>query len=95
MKKYWYCEGVDESWMTAEGDEGWQKTVEQYAAKYARHPGGPYYLASEVDEMLAKLQASNDWNAQALKHANQDISRLERELRDANEELKWRRVSDE
>lgn len=35
-----------------------------------------------------------DWNRKALRHANQDISRLERELRDANEELKWRREAE-
>lgn len=56
MKKYWYCEGVDESWITAESDDGWQNTVRQYEAKYARHPGGPYYLASDVDARIAELE---------------------------------------
>ncbi len=60
MDRYWFCEGVDEAWMTKEGDASWERTVEQYAARYAKHPGGPYYLASEVDALLAELKVCKD-----------------------------------
>ena len=49
--------------------------------------------AHELEKQSAH-EPGTDWNAQALTRANQDISRLERELRDANEELKWRREAE-
>lgn len=39
-------------------------------------------------------EPGDDWNREALKCANQDVSRLERELRAANEELQWRRAAE-
>jgi hypothetical protein len=52
LKRFWFCEGVDEAWMTAEGDQDWERLVKQYAADGYPVPGGPYVLLSDVEAML-------------------------------------------
>ena len=43
MKKFVFCEGVDESWLTDSENEEYADDMTPY------FDSGPYYLASEVD----------------------------------------------